>query len=107
MRQADLNRAVALATGESMSTVKRLGFLLAEPEEVIDPEAEESGPYIIDWDELQTSECCRTVPKILSVRSKSQSVLLQTLHAGRIKGRRGVKSNTRRRKRRRKRRLLT
>ncbi|HAW29143.1 MULTISPECIES: hypothetical protein [Gimesia] len=55
MRQADLNRAVALATGESMSTVKRLGFLLAEPEEVIDPEAEESGPYIIDWDELEAN----------------------------------------------------
>ena len=55
MRQADLNRAVALATGESMSTVKRLGFLLAEPEEVIDPEAEESGPYISDWDELEAN----------------------------------------------------
>ena len=53
MKQADLNRAVALATGESMSTVKRLGFLLAEPKEVIDPAAEESGPYIIDWDELE------------------------------------------------------
>jgi len=56
MRQADLNRAVALATGESMSTVKRLGFLLAEPDETVDPAAEESGPYVIDWDELENSK---------------------------------------------------
>jgi len=55
MRQTDLNRAVALATGESMSTVKRLGFLLAEPDETVDPAAEESGPYVIDWDELETN----------------------------------------------------
>ncbi|MCA9007364.1 MAG: hypothetical protein KDA70_18985 [Planctomycetaceae bacterium] len=55
MKQADLNRAVALATGESMSTVKRLGFLLAEPDETVDPAAEESGPYVIDWDELETN----------------------------------------------------
>ena len=55
MKQADLNRAVALATGESMSTVKRLGFLLAEPDERVDPAAEESGPYVIDWDELETN----------------------------------------------------
>jgi len=63
MKQADLNRAVALATGESMATVKRLGFLLAGPDEAIDPTAEESGPYVIDWDELETnrllSNCLR------------------------------------------------
>jgi len=45
----------ALATGESMATVKRLGFLLAGPDEAIDPTAEESGPYVIDWDELETN----------------------------------------------------
>jgi hypothetical protein len=33
MKQADLNRAVARATGETVSTVKRLGFLLADPSE--------------------------------------------------------------------------
>ena len=31
MKQADLDRAVARATGETVSTIKRLGFLLAEP----------------------------------------------------------------------------
>ncbi len=55
MKQADLNRAVALATGESMSTVKRLGFLLAEPDETVDPDSETSGPYVIDWDELEAN----------------------------------------------------
>ena len=55
MKQADLNRAVALATGESMSTVKRLGFLLAEPDETVDPDSETSGPYVIDWDEQEAN----------------------------------------------------
>ena len=52
MKQSDLNRAVALATGETIATVKRLGFLLAEPHERIDPDSEMSGPLVIDWDEL-------------------------------------------------------
>ncbi|REK24082.1 MAG: hypothetical protein DWQ42_13560 [Planctomycetota bacterium] len=52
MRQADLNRAVARATGETVSTIQRLGFMLAEPDEHIDTEAEMHGPYMIDWDAL-------------------------------------------------------
>ena len=52
MKQTDLNRAVALATGETIATVKRLGFLLAEPYETVDPDSETSGPLVIDWDEL-------------------------------------------------------
>ncbi len=31
MRQADLNRAIAHAAGESIATIQRLGFLLADP----------------------------------------------------------------------------
>ncbi len=53
MTQADLNRAVAQATGETVTTIKRLGFLLADPDELLDPEAEELGPHVIDWDELE------------------------------------------------------
>jgi len=53
MKQADLDRAVARATGETVSTIKRLGFLLAEPDDGLGPEAEEHGPYVIDWDELE------------------------------------------------------
>ncbi|WP_278465710.1 hypothetical protein [Gimesia maris] len=52
MKQSELNRAVALATGETIATVKRLGFLLAEPHETVDPDSETSGPLVIDWDEL-------------------------------------------------------
>ena len=53
MKQADLDRAVARATGETVSTIKRLGFLLAEPDDCLDPESDEHGPYVIDWDELE------------------------------------------------------
>ena len=52
MKQTDLNRAVALATGETIATVKRLGFLLSEPQETVDPDSETLGPQVIDWDEL-------------------------------------------------------
>jgi hypothetical protein len=53
MKQADLDRAVARATGETVSTIKRLGFLLAEPGDCLDPDSDELGPYVIDWDELE------------------------------------------------------
>ena len=52
MNQSDLNRAVSRATGETVSTIKRLGFLLLEsPATALEDEAE-LGPYVIDWDEL-------------------------------------------------------
>ena len=51
MRQADLNRSIARATGESVSTIARLGFILSEPSEPIDdPHSEDLGPLVIDWD---------------------------------------------------------
>lgn len=52
MKQAELDRAVARATGETVSTIKRLGFLLADPTNNSDLDADEPGPYVIDWDEL-------------------------------------------------------
>ncbi|MEM9569155.1 MAG: hypothetical protein AAF974_12705 [Cyanobacteria bacterium P01_E01_bin.34] len=54
MKQSELNRAVANATGESVSTIKRLGFLIAEPGDCLDPKSEELGPYVIDWDQLES-----------------------------------------------------
>ena len=54
MHQADLNRAVARATGETISAIKRLGFLLDEPLSHHDSDSEEMGPLVIDWDELDT-----------------------------------------------------
>ena len=53
MKQAELDRAVARATGETVSTIKRLGFLLAEPADSLDPDADDDGPYVIDWNELE------------------------------------------------------
>ena len=53
MKQADLYRAIARATGETVSTIQRLGFLLDDPTDNHDPESDENGPYVIDWDELQ------------------------------------------------------
>ena len=55
MKQADLNRAVARATGESISTIKRLGFLIDDlsiGSARLDPS--DRGPAVIDWDELQS-----------------------------------------------------
>jgi len=57
MPQSDLYRSVAAATGESISTIKRLGFLIADPSQPIsDPEAESLGPHIIDWDEFDVHQ---------------------------------------------------
>ena len=56
MKQADLDRAVARATGESVSTIKRLGFLLADPADQLDPDSDELGPHVIDWDELEIQQ---------------------------------------------------
>ncbi len=53
MTQAEVDRAVARATGESVRTIQRLGFLIADPDsELTDPDDEELGPYVLDWDEL-------------------------------------------------------
>jgi hypothetical protein len=53
MTQRELNRAVARATGETVETIQRVGFLLADP--VVDranPDDDQFGPYVLDWDEL-------------------------------------------------------
>ena len=46
MHQSDLNRAVADATGETVTTIKRLGFLLADPDLELDPHDEDLGPRL-------------------------------------------------------------
>lgn len=57
MTQADLDRAVARATGDSVATVRHLGFQLEDifPEDFddldIDEEALEEGPLVFDWDD--------------------------------------------------------
>ena len=53
MKQADLNRAVSRATGETVETIRRLGFLLAEPDDMLDADSPDDGPYMLDWDTLE------------------------------------------------------
>ena len=57
MTQSELNRAVARSTGDSISTIKHLGFVLADPDNpnasLADADVDEGlGPNVIDWDEL-------------------------------------------------------
>jgi len=53
MTQNDINRAVAAATGESVSAVQRLGFMIADPSVPIDdPTDPELGGRVIDWDDF-------------------------------------------------------
>jgi len=65
VKQADLDRAVARATGETVSTIKQLGFLLADPTEILDPDSDQTGPNVIDWDalELQRNETIMRRPQ--------------------------------------------
>ena len=54
MTQNELNRAIVEATGETVSTIKRLGFLLDDPNAAADHfDPLDPGPAVIDWDELQ------------------------------------------------------
>ena len=55
MRQNDLNRAVANATGETVSTISHLGFLLDEPTGRFDSHLCDPGPEVIDWDAIDAS----------------------------------------------------
>ena len=56
MNQNELNRAVARATGESVSAIKRLGFMIANPSEPIDdPTDPVHGGRVIDWDDFYHS----------------------------------------------------
>jgi hypothetical protein len=54
MNQSQLDRAVARATGETLATVSRMGFSIANPESVhYDPEPSRRRPLVVDWDELE------------------------------------------------------
>lgn len=57
MTQAELDRAVARATGDSVATVRRLGFQLEDafPDDFddldVDEETLDEGPLVFDWDD--------------------------------------------------------
>jgi hypothetical protein len=58
MTQAELNQAVADATGESVSTIRRRGFSVVTPLTVFQPDdAEEFAlPQVVDWDALERQQ---------------------------------------------------
>jgi len=53
MNQNDLNRSLSRATGESVRTIRRLGFSLFDPgTNDLDADYIDLPPQVIDWDEL-------------------------------------------------------
>ena len=62
MRQSELNQAVAAATGETVKTVRALGFV---PLRAIPIERE---PLTVDWDDLYAERNC-TIHPIHNVKS--------------------------------------
>ena len=63
MTQAELNRAVAPATGESVSTIADMGFVTLGPIPV------EREPMVVDWDELDQQRV-----SVFPQRSRRQTV---------------------------------
>jgi hypothetical protein len=61
MTQADLERELADATGESLSVIRRRGFSLIE---VV------TEPLTIDWDEVQQVERSRAKPRRRPIRRR-------------------------------------
>ena len=52
MSQAELDREVSRATGESVGTIRRQGFsILPLPNDAFDDEPDVSSIRMIDWDE--------------------------------------------------------
>jgi hypothetical protein len=51
MTQARIDRAVARATGEDLSTIKRMGFSVVDPNQT-DFDNEPAVPNMVDWDDL-------------------------------------------------------
>ena len=55
MTQNDLNRLVAVATGEPLAVIVECGFQLADPLDVnYDPEPRQ--PLVFDWDSMSAVE---------------------------------------------------
>ena len=55
MSPNEFHRAVARATGESVRMIKRLGFSPLEPSAAVrEAEIPETGPQVVDWDQLET-----------------------------------------------------
>lgn len=49
MNQNELNRAVAHATGETISTIQQMGFVLVDPDAALGLETDQHDPCVTDW----------------------------------------------------------
>ena len=57
MTQRDLDTAVAVATGERPSVIRRRGFGIADPLDVnFDPEPDDVPPHWLEWQQMQEEE---------------------------------------------------
>jgi hypothetical protein len=55
MHQSQLERNLARATGESVVTIRRMGFSLFDPErDPLDLDDVDCGPTMIDWDAIES-----------------------------------------------------
>ena len=63
MKQSELNRQVAKQTGESIATIKRLGFVLDEPIAPGEDVERDLGPLVIDWDALEAQRHIRSLTR--------------------------------------------
>ena len=53
MNQNQLNKAIIRATGEDLATIRRIGFSVADPDDVsFDPERPLRRPRVVNWDRL-------------------------------------------------------
>jgi len=60
LSQQDLNREVARATGESLSTIRRRGFSIIDPaEQQFDTEPDDLPAMVLDWDSYQPMPLAR------------------------------------------------
>ena len=55
MHQRQLERNLARATGESLTTIRRMGFSFFDPErDPLDLDDVDFAPSVIDWDEIES-----------------------------------------------------
>jgi hypothetical protein len=59
MTQREVDRAVALATGESLSEIRRRGFSIESPAEEFPDSEPNAMPRVIDWDRHYRAELPR------------------------------------------------
>jgi hypothetical protein len=64
MTHHELNLAVARATGESLQTIRRRGFSLADPDVAdCDPEPCDIEEKVLDWDAVQSKRRISLFPQ--------------------------------------------